>query len=274
MQCLICNSNTENYFSKKYTEKPFDQMMEDIGEVHYYKCSNCGFTLSKTHHDLNEERWEKLNFDFHHYLENRKDNDGQINQPPYLQQAMMIKILLENKIINFDRSLDFAGGYGTLSILLSKYFNLQLSVYDPYVQNAERHIYVDKKNLTKYDTVFSSALFEHLTARKYFDEINECVSDEGCMIIHTRISGYIPNDPNWFYLNPPVHCAFHTNASMKILMEQWGYKSSLYCLSSRSWVLFRKDFGDIKPKVETINNELQTEYLVYKQGFVDYWSGY
>ena len=274
MKCLICNSETKYFFSKKYTEKPFDSMMEDIGEVNYYKCTNCGFTLSKTHCNLDTERWNKLNFDFHHFLENNSNSEIPINQPPYLQQAIMIKVLVENEIINFDSSLDFAGGYGTLSNILDRYFNLKLSVYDPFVKNNARNIYIDKKDLETYDTVLNSALFEHLTTRESFDEINDCVSNEGCVIVHTRISGYIPSDPNWFYLNPPVHCAFHTNKSMEILMQQWNYKASIYCMSARSWILLKNDSKDLKRKVELINKEFQTDYLTYKLGFVDYWKEY
>jgi hypothetical protein len=142
------------------------------------------------------------------------------------------------------------------------------------VKNNTRNIYIDKKNLKTYETVYNSALFEHLTTRESFDEINVCVSNGGCMIIHTRISGYIPSDPNWFYLNPPVHCAFHTNKSMEILMQQWDYKASIYCMPARCWVLLKNDSVDLKRKVELINREFQTDYLTYKSGFVDYWKAY
>ena len=135
--------------------------------------------------------------------------------------------------------------------------------------------YIESKNLHSYDVVICSALFEHLFTRKSFAEINNCVAPtNGCLIIHTRISGYIPNDPNWFYLDPPVHCAFHTNKSMEILMKQWGYKASIYCPQARFWVLLKTDNPAIGLKINEINKEFQHEYLVYKKGFVDYWSGY
>lgn len=273
MDCLICNSKSEYYFSKTYKEEPFKSMMNEIGSVDYYQCSNCGFTLSKTHRDLDSDKWEKLNYDFHHFLEN-KDGDVSINQPPYIQQALMIKVLVDNEIINFDNSLDYAGGYGTLSNILHKYFDLNLSVYDPYVESNDRDIYISKNDLSKYDTVLNSALFEHLTTRESFDEINNCVSDNGCMIIHTRISGFIPKDPNWFYLNPPVHCAFHTNKSMEILMEQWNYQASIYCISARCWILLKNHSDELRHKVEMVNKEFQTEFFNYKKGFVDFWKEY
>jgi len=90
------------------------------------------------------------------------------------------------------------------------------------------------------------------------------------MIIHTVICENIPKNPDWFYIEPPVHATFHTNKSMGILMEQWGYKASIYCLSAKSWVLFKESKG-VEEKVCNINKELQTQYLVYKDGFVDYW---
>jgi Methyltransferase domain len=274
MKCLICDSDSEYYFSKIYTEKPFDMLMKDIGEIRYYKCTHCGFTISKTHGEMVLERWQKLNFDFHELLENRNDNEMQINQPPYIEQATMLKVLSDNSIINMENPLDYAGGYGTLSNILSMYFNINLPIYEPYVHNEEQNKYILKKDLKKYSTVICSGLFEHLTTRQSFEEINNCVVNDGCLIIHTRISEEIPADPNWFYLNPPVHCAFHTNKSMQILMNQWGYVSSVYCLSARLWILIKKDNGNIKEIAKKINKEFQTNYLVYKNGFVDFWKGF
>lgn len=275
MECLICQSNATYFFSKKYDEAPFDSFMEIIGAVDYYKCTNCGFTLSKTHQDLSEVQWEKLNFDYHTHSEKAKiSNKRQGNPPPYLEQAFMIKVLAENGIIDGSDMVDFAGGYGTLSNILIKYFKISLPVFDPYVQNNDRNIYISKENLGKYNTVINSALFEHITTRESFDEINDCVADAGCMIIHTVVCENIPNDANWFYMRQPVHCAFHTNKSMTILMEQWGYESSIYCPLSKCWVLLKKDQPGIQEKINAINVEFQTEYLIHKQGFVDFWKGF
>ena len=160
------------------------------------------------------------------------------------------------ELLIFDSCIDFAGGYGTLSNVLKRYFGLDLPVYDPYVQNPDKEKYIAQEELKTYNSVFNSAVFEHITTREGFDEINNCVSDEGCMILHTRICETIPNDPDWFYLNAPVHCAFHTNKSMEILMQQWGYKSSVYSVEGRSWVLLKKEFVDVKKQVDMINEQL------------------
>lgn len=271
MKCLICNSNMQYFFSKKYDKEPFTTFMNKIGEIDYYKCINCGFVISKTHKNLCNQEWQRINNYFHHYMEN---NDSTVKQPPYLEQASMLKVLVENDIVDITNALDFGGGYGTFSKILNKYFKITLPVYDPYIQNKDFDNYVNKEKLSKYKTVFNSALFEHLLTREAFDEINNLVSDGGCMIIHTVICENIPKDPNWFYIEPPVHTTFHTNKSMGLLMEQWGYESSIYCPSSKSWILLKNHKKETKEKIIDINKEFQTEYLIYKKGFVDYWKGF
>lgn len=271
MNCIICDSTSRYFFSKEYSRNPYGFLMKDIGEVEYYKCTNCGFTISKTHCELSDDRWRRLNYDFHHYLET---NNTSTNQPPYLEQALMINVLTSNGIINTEEALDYAGGYGTLSKILTRYFGIQLSVYDPYIRDDKQSYYVNRNELGKYKTVLNSAIFEHLSDRKSFNEINALVANEGCMIVHTVVCDNVPKDPNWFYLEPPVHCSFHTNKSMSILMKQWGYSSSVYCPAAKSWVLFKEESMDIESEVDAINIEFQIEYLLYKKGFVDYWKGY
>jgi len=68
MNCLICNSQTEYYFSKMYSEPPCEEFMREIGEVNYYKCKCCGFVISKTHTELPSDVWNKLNHDWHHFF--------------------------------------------------------------------------------------------------------------------------------------------------------------------------------------------------------------
>jgi len=277
MKCLICYSKAEPFFSKQYLEKPFDTFMADIGEVNYFKCSNCGFTFSKTHLNLTRELWEKLNYDYHQYIEGIERENPKarlINQPPYLQQALMIKVLSDAGIIDSSDMLDFAGGYGTLRNILLKYFNISLRIYDPFIQSDELGIYLEKDQLKKFRVVINSAIFEHIRERETLEAINACVADNGCMILHTVVCENIPKDPNWFYLKPPVHCAFHTNKSMEILMEQWNYKTSIYCATSKCWVLLKEESEEILKKIESINLEFQCDYLVFKKGFVDYWKGF
>jgi len=272
MKCIICNSNMKYYFSKEYTEKPFNDIMEKVGKVDYYKCENCGFVISKTHSKLEKSLWEELNKIFHDFLE--KIDNRYVNQPPYIDQALMLKILSLNNIIDTEVMIDYAAGYGTLSKLLKKYFNIELIIYDEYLEDKLSNNHMLKHELNKYKTVINSAMFEHILNRDDLENLNNLVDSDGCLIIHSLICEDVPKDSNWFYLKPPVHTAFHTNKSMELLMKQWKYESSIYCPKSKSWVLFKKEPHYLKKVVKQVNEEFQTDYFYYKKGFMDYWKGF
>ena len=273
MYCIICNFQTEYYFSKTYSIPPIDEFMDAIGIVDYYKCKKCGFVLSKTHTELPSSLWEKLNTDYHHYFENL-ENKKESHQPPYLEQAIMLRVLASEQLIDIKSIIDYAAGYGTLSTLLEQYLQIHLPIFDPYIQHADSVKYIHADNLGLYKTVINSAMFEHILHRSDLDQINNLVTDNGCLILHTVICETIPKDPDWFYLRPPVHTAFHTNKSMKILMEQWGYSCSAYCPQSKCWILFKQKKNDIEKIFKSINKKLQTDWFYFKDSFVDYWKGF
>jgi hypothetical protein len=274
LNCLICNSAMEYYFSKKYEGYPGSPFPKGL-LVKYEKCENCGFVVSRTHREMNLTDWENLNSSWHHYFEGSNE-DRIVNQPPYAEQALILQILAKRKIINLADALDYAAGYGTLSKFLSNYFDTKLKVYDQYVRSSDTSKdYVS--GLGKYGLVTNSAMFEHVISRDSLDKVNECVRDDGALMIHTRISEKIPKDSNWFYLKPHVHTAFHTNKSMEILMEQWGYEVSIYAPQAKSWILFKNKYPQIERLnefVNEINTEIQAKYFYYKKGFVDFWKEY
>jgi hypothetical protein len=273
MPCIICDAPTAYYFSKTYTEAPFDTFMRDIGPVDYHKCTRCGFVLSKTHAELLPEVWGKLNSDCHHFIED-PSAEKKGNQPPYPEQALMLLLLSQNNLISTQPWLDYAAGYGTLSRLLQKYFYLHLPIFDPFVHGVDPHLYIQQPTPGAYETVINSAMFEHVLTRQDLDQVNALVSPTGCLILHTVICENIPKDPDWFYLRPPVHTAFHTNKSMAVLMQQWGYTSSLYCPKSKCWVLFKKDPAHVLATLRTLQDELQSSWFIFKEGFMDYWKGF
>lgn len=272
MKCIICNNNTNLYFTKTYEKQPVCGFMEGVGPVEYHKCAYCGFVISRTHTMLRPEQWKKLNADWHHFFESQ-DNLTGINQPPYMEQAIMIKLLAHHGVISTSNWIDYAGGYGSLSSILRKYLSIDLPIYDLYVQNPDLE-YVDVNNDSTYSTVINSAMFEHVLSRQDLDDLNKRVAQGGCMILHTLVCERVPDNSNWFYLDPPVHTAFHTNKSMQLLMDQWGYTCSIYCLRSKCWVLFKKKPYKIEQKLSEINQELQSEWFIFKHGFVDYWKGF
>ncbi|EAY63234.1 conserved hypothetical protein [Burkholderia cenocepacia PC184] len=202
MKCMICDADGDYYFSKTYTERPFSDFMSSIGKVDYYKCRQCGFVWSGTHQSLPAEKWSELNRQFHHYIENPA-NETKGNQPPYAEQAMMLALLGKNGVIRLDNMVDYAAGYGTLSNVLAKYYDLELPIFDLYVKNDGSGRYIDPSNLGRYKTVINSAMFEHVLRRSDLDFVHDMVDHDGALVIHTVVCERVPNDPEWFYLRPP-----------------------------------------------------------------------
>lgn len=137
--------------------------------------------------------------------------------------------------------------------------------------------YVDASELCKYHLVINSAMFEHIRERFDLDAVDKLVSDAGVLMLHTVVCENVPADPNWFYLVPMVHTAFHTNKSMSVLMDQWGYRSSIYCPSAKSWFLFKSGapgVDELEGAVDLINQELKMKFFFYSKGFMDYWKGF
>lgn len=272
MDCIICGGQTRYYFSKTYAGERYDFVMKDIGPVDFWRCVDCGFTISKTMQDLSPAQWEKVNADWHHRDES-KETVSSTNQAPYAEQALMLAVLGRNGFIDLTSMLDYAAGYGHLAGILGKYFGIELPIFERYVTQGAR-TYVAEDQLSRYKTVINSAMFEHVTRREHLEEVNGLVTDDGALVLHTVVCENIPADPDWFYIIPPVHTALHTNKSMQVLMNQWGYKSSIYSPQSKCWVLFKQESNDMAERVEALNWEMQTQWFFYKPGFVDYWKGF
>ena len=274
--CMICSDETDYFFSKDYPTYPDSPFPETL-TVDFWKCGNCGFTVSKTHQEMPDAVWAKLNSSWHHRFENDFASRT-TNQPPYIDQALALKLLAENKVIELDDVIDYAAGYGTFSRSMKKYFGIEIPIFDRYVHNQDHSVnYIAEQDLSRYKLVINSAMFEHVLDRDALDEVNNLVAEDGVLMLHTVIAERVPKDPDWFYINTMVHTAFHTNKSMSLLMEQWGYSASVYSPQAKSWYLFKRDYphlDKLASRVADINRELQTTYFYYKNGFVDYWKGF
>ena len=252
----------EFYFSKTFG-------IFDLGEVHYWKCAGCGFCVSKTHLEMSESEYSRLNIDFH--LTNHYRDDNPYNRAKrYLNQALMLSIMCKHGLIRTGSWLDWGCGIGALATRLRDYFGLTLMAYDEYF--VPRTNAVSRTDLLprSFDLVVNTAVFEHLRQRKSLDQIESLVSTRGCLAVHTLVRETVPQDPDWMYLLP-VHCAFFTNKSMQHLMEQWGYRSSVYNEDAKLWVMFHDDPEAISNGVGQVNESLGWEYLHFAKGFMDYW---
>lgn len=257
-KCLICGGNAEYYF-----EKEFENYDDVLKKAVYYKCSDCGFVFSDTHANLTEEEYSKLNKKYCEYSFEENINDFK-HRPPYLQQALLLNIINKFQLCG-EKWLDFGCGTKFFERILKDNFNLKIDGYDKYLNKD----FVPSKNY--YDLVFSSAVLEHITTQDTIEEMISYLNDDGILVFHTLVCENIPKDKNWFYLLP-VHSAFFSNKSMSVIMKKYGFSSSAYCPMAKSWILFKDKF--IEEKIKSINLSLLNEYLIFKDGFVDYWKGF
>lgn len=262
MNCIICFASMGHYFTKR-----FDAY--GLGDVDYARCSNCGFVASVTHFTMDEQAWERLNMAFHCDSEAREDNPYNRNQR-YFNQALMLHLLLRNSIVEAGNWLDWGSGGGSLSAKLHHNFGIALHNFDRYMQPALLPLSQTELIERGHSLVANTAVFEHVRGRGTLDEIESYVAHDGCLAVHTLVRGEIPADPDWMYLLP-VHCAFHTNRSMDLLMRQWRYTCSIYNEHAKMWVLFRSQPSLVAYRVAELNRSLGWEYLHFKNGFMDYW---
>ncbi len=265
MKCLICSSPMQFFFSKKYDSF-------DLGEVEYWKCNGCGFTLSKTHAEMSADTWQRLNYQYHSTYQG---NEISPDDPKWIArlntQAAVISDLADIGLLDTKgRWLDFACGDGKLSDILKEHYDLELLKYDRYMRDAQG--FLDDEALVKgsFDFVITTSVFEHFTRRTDFDLVESLVSADGVLGLHTLVCEDVPPDPSWFYLLP-VHCAFHTNKSMSILFKQWGYRASIYNVEAQLWLWFRTDPEEIQSIAIKANLRESRPKYVYKADFVDYW---
>lgn len=262
MRCIVCSRKMDYFFSKRFDSDSLD-------EVEYYRCAGCGFCASKTHLEMPDSKWVRLNTEWHDANNLRTDNPWNRSQR-HFNQSLMLHLLHRHGVIRDGDWLDYASGQGELSRQLHSHFGLVLRSFDNFVQ--AQSFPVGKSDLVKrgYALVTNTAMFEHTRNRQTLDEVESYVGERGCFGIHTLVRGEIPADPEWMYLLP-VHCAFFTNRSMGVLMRQWGYSCSVYNEHAKMWIWFKTKPEHIAQKIDELNRSMGWEYLHFKPGFMDFW---
>ncbi len=264
IRCEICRGACRFDFTKR-----FDSF--DLTDVEYWRCEDCGFVLSRTHAEMSPEAWTELNQRCHEtyqgHDENRLDPRWKTRMAA---QARVVSELSNAGLLDPQGPwLDFGCGDGSLSDLLAADYGLSLSRYDKYMARDDAYLRDEDLQPAAFDFVFTSAVFEHFTRRAQWDAVEALVSPQGAFGVCTLVAEHVPNDPDWFYLEPP-HCAFFSNAAMDRLFRDWGYRCSIYNLAARLWIWFRSNPGAVAAKVDQLNGAGLGPYL-FQEGFLDYW---
>lgn len=266
--CIICGADTRFAFAKRFDT-------HGLGAVEYWRCVACGFTCSYTHSRMKPAAWETLNVASHAAYQGTDEDPGDPRWRTRLEaQARVLDDAAAIGLLDAEGHwIDYACGDGKLADALAKNYARSLLKYDRYMGRGAA--YLDDGALVPggFDLVITTSVFEHIMRRVDFDAIQGLVSPTGVLGIHTLVCESVPDDPTWFYLMP-AHCAFHTNRSMQLLFEQWGYTCSVYNVAAQLWLWFKTDPDGIERIVGSANaRDGSNPKYVFKRGFVDYWKG-
>jgi hypothetical protein len=213
--------------------------------------------------------WVRLNTRWHEANNEKAINPWSRSQR-HFNQALMIHLAHRQGLLGDGPWLDYASGQGGLSRQLHERFGLVLRSFDQFIEPTSLPIRASELVERGYDLVTNTAMFEHARDRATLDKIESYVGGDGCLGLHTLVRGSIPQDPDWMYLLP-VHCAFFTNQSMALLMQQWGYTCSVYNEHAKMWLWFKSEPGTIAEQASALNRSMGWDYLHYKPGFMDFW---
>ena len=251
---MICQGEMIYYFTKDFTKYNLTQLQKSD----YFICKKCGFVASKTIFEMDKSQWEALNSEYHgDYLKGSPIMQDDANwQSRLKRQADEIDFLVRQNQIQKGNWVDWGCGGGDLADHL-RHKGLEINKYDAYVNYMTHEQLLSKK----YEFVISTSVLEHIRDLSPYDEMVKLLSDNGVLGVHTLVREEIPQNPDWFYLLP-VHCAFYSNQSMKILFHRYGFKSSLYHPESRLWFWFKNNRDELKDKFQG---------YFYKDDFMDYW---
>jgi hypothetical protein len=263
MKCIVCSSATEPHCEKNFVVSGLDTVL-------YMRCVGCGFVFSETHRRMLPQEWAKLNEAYHQGYQGRDSNsdDPRWRERIRLQAAVLDDLVLLGLLRSEASWLDYACGDGALFDLVrhdgvTKHLHDEFMSRDGYLTRTE----IERR---KYDLVVTTSVFEHLTERHQLDFIDSLVDSRGVMALHTLVSERVPDEPSWFYFLP-VHTAFFTNESMRILFKDWQYRASLYNVESRLWFLFKDPPDDFDKILQAANSRVGRPRYSVKSGFVDYW---
>lgn len=254
------------YFHKSFSDPR-------LGNVEYWQCAHCGFVLSKTHADLSDREWANINETFHKAYHGTEScpEDAHWVQRLGIQAAVIADLKGIGLIPVNQPWLDYGCGDGKLSDILRNKYGLKMLKFDHEKGNSQ---YLSEHELLRssYGFVITTSVLEHLRNRKALDAIEALIAPDGMMGIHTLVAEKVPAAADWFYLLP-VHCAFHTNKSMQLLFDQWGYASSIYHVDARLWIWFKTSPALVEKIVKEANARPGREKFSYhfRQGFMDYW---
>ena len=258
-RCFVCGGEMRPFMEKSFG-------MKNLDVCEYVRCENCGLVIAKTIYEMPRENWEALNRECHAAYQNTDALAVDPNWIPRLkEQAKVISELIRVGVLDKKaNALDYGAGDGKLSSFMRR--KNWLKKYDAYMSRPnENYLSAEDLKPESFDFVITCSVFEHLIGAEDVNKIFALLNPEGIMALHTLICEEVPQDPNWFYLQP-VHCTFWTNKAMQRLFKVLGFVGCAYHVESRLWFMY----GDKRDLFKTCAFT-SSKTWIFANDFVDYW---
>ena len=253
MKCFVCGGEMRPFMKKFFGMKYLDACQ-------YVRCESCGLVTAKTLYEMPRDDWELLNRECHAAYQNTDELAVDPNWLTRLRaQADVLNDLINRGVLDENcNAVDYGAGDGKLADMCKPW----LKKFDAYMSRPnENYLAAAELKPATFDFVITCSVFEHLLGAGDVEKIFALLKSDGICALHTLVCEEVPRDPNWFYLQP-VHATFWTNAAMKKIFAQYGFKSCAYHVAARLWLMFR----DEKKSARLKNSD-----WIVAEDFVDYW---
>jgi len=195
MQCLICGSETEQFYDAKM-------------QVETYACGHCA-AVFKDPDSYQDFARQKQRYDLH---ENSAEDAG------YRRYFQLFLDTVLPHIPAVERALDFGCGRSTLLADMLREQGIESRVYDPIYHPDEGYA------SQQYDLITAVEVFEHLhDPMEVFRMLAGLLSPGGILAIRTA---FVPDERErylqWYYRQDPTHIVFYAPRTLQYMCEQTG----------------------------------------------------
>lgn len=234
-KCRICNNIDANE-----SFECFEKMFGSNERFDYFICSECNclqinkvpqniaeyypsnyYSFNSQSKSLRKKIKERFKRTFHGMIPKRKIEINSLG--------------LENLSLNNSSSiLDVGCGKGNFLVYLKNQGMLNVLGIDPYI---DEDVFLDGKVLVRkitlnqlegsFDLIMMHHSFEHMFEQHdVLSEINRLLKPDGKVLIRIPLKNYAfeKYGNNWVSLDAPRHFYLHTEKSLRILVEECGFK--------------------------------------------------